>query len=67
MRYILRIDREQEPNTFDTLIVCCTNDKEKFDRCWKNIISGLMEAETIQKCYWRNEENFTYLILEIKL
>lgn len=67
MKYTITIDKQTAPNTFDSVLVFCDTDFTKFVNTYTHLIHAFMSAETIQKVYWKYEEGFTHLVMEIKL
>ena len=67
MRYTITIDKQTAPNTFDSVLVCVTDDKKAFEECFHNLLKAFSSTKTLQKTLWSYEEGFWHLNLEIKL
>ena len=67
MRYTITIDKQTAPNTFDSVMVCCTDDKEAFEECWRSLAKAFASTKSLQKMLWSFEKGFWHLNMEIKL
>ena len=67
MRYTITIDKQITPNTFDSVMVCCTDNKEAFEECWRTLSKAFACAKSLQKILWKFDEEFCHVNMEIKL
>ena len=67
MRYTITIDKQITHNSFDSVMVCSTDNKEAFEECWRTLSKAFACAKSLQKILWKYEDNFTHLVIEIKL
>ena len=67
MKYTITLDKEITPNTFDSVLVFCGKCFEKFQECLRLLTKTFIVAGTLIKVYYKYEEQFTRVVMEIKL
>lgn len=67
MRYTITIDKQTAPNTFDSVLVFVGTCLAKFEECLRLLTKTFIIAGTLLKVYYKYEEEFTRVVMEIKL
>ena len=67
MKYTITIDKQTAPNTFDSMLVFANEHEREFIFTYQELIRAFSFNQQLQKVYFKYENGFTHLIMEIKL
>ena len=67
MKYTITIDKQTAPNIFDSMLVFASEHEREFIFTYQELIKAFSFNQQLQKVYFKYENGFTHLVMEIKL